>query len=244
MTDRSAPPPRSEQPEAKPSIAPGDIDVKGVVKNVWLALKLLRDKRVEVWTKLLLLAIPAIHWWFPFDFPGPFDELLVAYSLVLAFIEFAPDDAVRDAQGDLARRKSDEQSPQEEESDVVESQFREEREADSNHVSTKPDDTVDIDWLSKSLPYGMVGGTVATGLIAVSWLLAGVQLTVMQLLGVISESQLAESPWHQVTRFMVNVPELVGLILTSTWVILFLLTTGAAYVWLNARSKRIGEKLN
>ena len=87
----------------------GRWNLTGLLHDVTTAWRLLQDPRVPGLLKLFLPIAAMIYLISPLDLlPGPFDDVAVLFVALRLFLQLAPSEAVRSAQGDA--RPTDQRS--------------------------------------------------------------------------------------------------------------------------------------
>jgi hypothetical protein len=71
-----------------------------------LTLRLLRDNRVNAWLKVIPI-FSLVYLVLPLDIPGPLDDALVLWFATELFIEFCPQEIVRELMDGLMKKEKD-----------------------------------------------------------------------------------------------------------------------------------------
>ncbi len=117
---------QDKQTEKKPVKYDGQL-FRNIGNEIRLVFRLLADKRVRWWLKLLPFA-SAIYFIFPDLMPGPVDDAVIIFVGIYTFIELAPPDIVDEHRQILAGTiPGTWRDPDlDEESEVIDSEFKDE----------------------------------------------------------------------------------------------------------------------
>lgn len=105
-----------DRPEPPGSIAPWQVG-----RTIKLTLRLMGDRRVNIFLKLIPIA-SVLYVISPFDFPGPVDDFAVLLGGPYLFIELCPDDVVAEHLDEIegkGKKPKDKSGDEDDDSDDV-----------------------------------------------------------------------------------------------------------------------------